>query len=233
MGEGYFLETQDYVAAGFIALVLVIVANTPKFFDLESQFTFYASYHNNTVNKLIHLVCIWPIFWTSLVFFSYTSTWPSDATAELGINLNWSVAAAAIYAFYYFFLDARGTGVLGFAAVALCWVTANKFKETWYEQHIKEAAGFPEWVAAGHVALAVHVAAWLLQFVGHGAFEGRAPALLDNLAQALVMAPYFVLLELVFGLGFRSDFEKQVDQKVQVAIKEWKASKAATKQKQT
>jgi uncharacterized membrane protein YGL010W len=28
--------------------------------------------------------------------------------------------------------------------------------------------------------------------------QGRAPALLDNLAQAFLMAPYFVLLEVLF-----------------------------------
>jgi 2-hydroxy fatty acid dioxygenase len=33
------------------------------------------------------------------------------------------------------------------------------------------------------------------QFVGHGVFEGRQPALLDNLFQAFFMAPIFVLLE--------------------------------------
>lgn len=36
---------------------------------------------------------------------------------------------------------------------------------------------------------------WVAQFVGHGVFEGRAPALLDNLFQAFFMAPVFVLLE--------------------------------------
>jgi len=31
-------------------------------------------------------------------------------------------------------------------------------------------------------ATAVHVFAWVMQFIGHGVFEKRAPALLDNLA---------------------------------------------------
>lgn len=39
------------------------------------------------------------------------------------------------------------------------------------------------------------VACWVAQFVGHGVFEGRRPALLDNVAQAFFMAPVFVLLE--------------------------------------
>ena len=57
----------------------------------------------------------------------------------------------------------------------------------------------PDVVISGHpvwkVALAIHVTAWILQFIGHGVFEGRAPALLDSLDQALITAPLFVLLE--------------------------------------
>ncbi|KAI8022755.1 Phenylalanine--tRNA ligase alpha subunit, cytoplasmic [Camellia lanceoleosa] len=41
------------------------------------------------------------------------------------------------------------------------------------------------------------------QFIGHGIFEKRAPALLDNLAQAFLMAPYFVFLEL--GINAATD----------------------------
>ena len=31
--------------------------------------------------------------------------------------------------------------------------------------------------------ISLWVAAWILQFIGHGVFEGRAPALLDSLDQ--------------------------------------------------
>ena len=31
--------------------------------------------------------------------------------------------------------------------------------------------------------LALHVGSWLAQFVGHGVFEGRAPALMTSLVQ--------------------------------------------------
>ena len=56
-------------------------------------------------------------------------------------------------------------------------------------------------------ALAVHVVCWILQFIGHGVFEGRAPALLDNLFQALFMAPIFVLIEVLMSLGLLSSFK--------------------------
>ena len=43
--------------------------------------------------------------------------------------------------------------------------------------------------------LAFHVVCWIAQFVGHGVFEKRAPALLDSVDQAFITAPLFVLLE--------------------------------------
>ena len=37
--------------------------------NLEKQFTFYASYHNNRVNVAIHLLCIPILLATGLVIF--------------------------------------------------------------------------------------------------------------------------------------------------------------------
>ncbi|OXA46454.1 hypothetical protein Fcan01_18843 [Folsomia candida] len=39
--------------------------------DLEEQFTFYASYHHSTLNKLIHIGCVWPILWSAFVLSEY------------------------------------------------------------------------------------------------------------------------------------------------------------------
>ncbi|KAM2606600.1 hypothetical protein TB2_035264 [Malus domestica] len=66
---------------------------------------------------------------------------------------------------------------------------------------------------------------WGGQFIGHGIFEKRAPALGDNFAQALLMGPYFVLLELLqsaFGYEPYPGFHKSVKAKIEANIKEWK-----------
>ena len=76
------------------------------------------------------------------------------------------------------------------------------------------------------VAWAVFGTAWVLQFIGHGVFEGRAPALFDSLAQALLTAPMFVLLEVAFFLGYRRGFYKRMMVQVEKNIKEYKKSKA-------
>ncbi|CAM9019813.1 unnamed protein product [Wickerhamomyces anomalus] len=71
-----------------------------------------------------------------------------------------------------------------------------------------------------------HLAKYLnLGVLGHGVFEKRAPALLDNLLQALVLAPFFILFELFFLLGFRTDLKKRVDARVEVNIANFRAKK--------
>jgi 2-hydroxy fatty acid dioxygenase len=87
------------------------------------------------------------------------------------------------------------------------------------------------------VALLVHVASWIAQFIGHGFAEGRAPAVLDNLLGgnsssrqtstytltfnhflAVVLAPFFVHLEILFRLGYRPAMYRQVKNAIGVEI---------------
>jgi 2-hydroxy fatty acid dioxygenase len=51
--------------------------------------------------------------------------------------------------------------------------------------------------------------------------------LLDNLFQAIFLAPLFVWLELLFMLGYRSELKARVDKAVEAAIAKWKSEKAA------
>jgi 2-hydroxy fatty acid dioxygenase len=59
-------------------------------------------------------------------------------------------------------------------------------------------------------ALILQAVAWIMQFVGHGAFERRNPAFFDNLMQSFSIAPFFVFLELPFALGYRPTLQKNV-----------------------
>lgn len=72
-------------------------------------------------------------------------------------------------------------------------------------------------------AVILHVVCWIAQFVGHGAFEGRAPALLDNLVQAIFLAPMFVWLEILFKLGYRPELQARVEKSVQAEVAKFKA----------
>lgn len=56
---------------------------------------------------------------------------------------------------------------------------------------------------------ATFVGGWTIQFVGH-AFEGRRPALIDNAVQ-IVMAPPFLIAEVLFALGLEKKLAYELD----------------------
>merc|ERR1719391_225529 len=87
-----------------------------------------------------------------------------------GVPLTLATITTAIYVVSYLMMDpvAGGLGAL-----------LMLFLNQWTYRLVAAGApvaGFPLWQAI----LAFHVAAWITQFIGHGVFEGRAPALLDS-----------------------------------------------------
>jgi uncharacterized membrane protein YGL010W len=56
---------------------------------------------------------------------------------------------------------------------------------------------------------------WTTQFAGHGVWEGRRPALVDNAFQVFI-APLFVMVEAFFYFGFRKELKKEVDAKLKL-----------------
>ena len=96
---------------------------------------------------------------------------------------------------------------------------------TAYANHITSTYGS----TANKAAIGIHVASWIAQFIGHGVFEGRAPALLDNLVQALFLAPFFVWMEILFMLGYRPELKSRLDQAVAKEVAKAKAEKEAKK----
>jgi uncharacterized membrane protein YGL010W len=190
-------------------------------FDLEKQVTFYLSYHDNKVNQWIHLACIWPIFVSGLMILAHTQplvetpVWLASLPYGEFAVLNYSAVMAGIYMLWYIALDAFA-GSLGAAIISTCFLFANYFV-------IEGAKALG--VHSMHVTLAIHATAWILQFIGHGVFERRKPALFDSLDQALITAPMFVLLEILFPLGYRPELYQRVTKQVQINVKNFKATK--------
>lgn len=151
---------------------------------LQAQFAFYGSYHANPVNQWIHIICVPLILMTAMVFFK---PWdfgallgPKAAAAFTGLSglpLDGAVPLAALYVLFYLYL---APALLGVGASAM-------IVGLLYGAHYFAVATAPGMVAA----IALHVVCWLAQFAGHGVWEGRKPALLDNLFEALFMAPFF------------------------------------------
>lgn len=73
-------------------------------------------------------------------------------------------------------------------------------------------------MTANYWALGLHITSWVAQFIGHGVFEGRAPALLDNLVQALFLAPFFVWMEILFIFGYRPELKGRLEKGVEREI---------------
>jgi uncharacterized membrane protein YGL010W len=65
------------------------------------------------------------------------------------------------------------------------------------------------WQTGLAVLLATFVGGWALQLIGH-VFEGRRPALADNLFQIFV-APIFLVAEAAFALGLRRSTQQEVE----------------------
>ncbi|CAH0019479.1 hypothetical protein V2G26_000771 [Clonostachys chloroleuca] len=179
--------------------------------DLEQHLVFYGSYHHNKINVAIHVICVPLILFSGFTIATYTGTLislPSWLTLPY-LNLNLGTIAASLYSALYLLLEP----VAGFVLSAIC----------------LGAAAFGNYMRLANpdttlkYAVAIHVTCWIFQFVGHGAFEGRAPALLDNIVQALFLAPMFVWLEILFFLGYRPELQSRVNKKVREEVAKFNA----------
>ncbi|KAH6646475.1 hypothetical protein BKA67DRAFT_526197, partial [Truncatella angustata] len=174
----------------------------------------YGAYHHNAVNIAIHMTCVPLILFSGFCMAANTGTLIPlpDALTVPYLDLNLGTLAAVAYAVLYVLLEPVAGTVLG----AMCLAAAAASN--------KALLGNP--TQTNQIAIATHIICWLLQFLGHGAFEGRAPALLDNLVQAVFLAPLFVWLELLFKFGYRRELQSRVDNAVQVEIAKFRARKA-------
>ncbi|RDB23179.1 putative endoplasmic reticulum membrane protein C16E8.02 [Hypsizygus marmoreus] len=169
-------------------------------FDVNTQLTFYGAYHSNKVNVLIHIICVPILLWTFQVLASelpipsFVPTVHYTINEYLRFDLNVSAIHAGLYIAYYFILEPVAA-ILYAPQLTLSLLTATAFSH-----------------GSGHISQAaiLHGVCWIAQFLGHGLAEKRAPALLDNLIGAVVLAPFFVHLELLFGLGYRPALHKRI-----------------------
>ena len=151
---------------------------------LAKAFVFYGSYHSDHTNQVIHVACVPVILTTALGFLaklplpaSAGALVPAIAKRAFGAAAStWALPVAVGYAGYYLSL---APGLLGASAAAL---VLGGLKLSTVAQAL----------VSNRVLVGAHVVSWLAQFVGHGVYEGRSPALLDNLFQAIFMAPFFV-----------------------------------------
>lgn len=185
------------------------------FLDIKEHLVFYRKYHFNHKNVVIHLCCI-PLILLSAI--AMTSVRPILGPAHPHITLGSIVAWS--YGLYYTALDWQ----LGLPSFAFLVTYAHNLRN--FYLHLGPHSPINQ-TQFYQLAVGVHVVCWLAQFYGHAVHERRAPALFDNLLQALVLAPFFVVYEVAFWMGFKLDIKKYMDNKAGKLVLEMnKADKA-------
>lgn len=160
-----------------------------KAFFIE-QLAMYTSYHRDGRNKAAHFVGV-PAIAVSLLL--------PMALAPLFSVGGHVVTVAALFGL----------------AVMLFWIVLDLPFGIATSLIFVPAVIFAEWLAGQGGATVwvlfaiLFVGGWIIQLVGH-AFEGRKPALADNILQVFI-APVFLVTEVAFALGLRKGLEQAVE----------------------
>ena len=162
--------------------------------SIEEQMSVYAAYHQDARNKATHFVGVPAIILSLFVPLA----WIRFDAGDLTITAAMVFAAAVVL--YYFFLD---------VPLALAMMVATAIL-VWAGQQIAGLGTAQGWIWFG----ILFVGGWILQLVGH-VFEGRKPALADNLFQIFV-APIFLAAEVFFALGYKPELSQRIQQKAQL-----------------
>ncbi|GAA4854282.1 DUF962 domain-containing protein [Luteimonas vadosa] len=149
---------------------------------IDRWFASYSGDHVNDTNQAIHVFAVPAILWSVIALL-----WCIPAPGTLFKPGIWAVVAMfAAWLFYY-----RASRKLGLGMLALFVVLAVP---TWWLHGVLGTGGL---VA---LALAVFVAAWIAQFIGHK-IEGKKPSFLTDLVYLLI-GPAWVLSKLYRRLGW-------------------------------
>jgi uncharacterized membrane protein YGL010W len=144
------------------------------------QMAMYSAYHRDPRNRATHFLGVPMIAFALLVPMSLVPFFPVGG---------YSVSLATLFA----------------GAVIAYWIVSHPPIGIATGVFFLPFIWLADWVAGQGPAVAwsvfgaAFVGGWIIQLVGH-AFEGRKPALLDNLLQIFI-APVFLMAEACFALG--------------------------------
>lgn len=134
--------------------------------DIDRLFSLYSESHTNSTNKAIHQLAV-PLIYFSVIGLVWSIPVP-DWIAQYNINFAHLVTLPVL--FYYFLLS----GPIGAAMTLLtivCFLVIEQIAMST--------------VAVWQVSVAVFVAMWILQFVGH-TIEGKRPSFFTDLTFLLI-----------------------------------------------
>ncbi|TGN18007.1 DUF962 domain-containing protein [Leptospira idonii] len=167
------------------------------------EMAFYSAYHQEKRNVWIHVIGVPTISFTLFLVLS---------RFQIFQVAGYQVTASAIFTVlvlgYYFTLDVL------FALVSAVLFGSLFFAAEYLTSTLSSGMA---WTLFGIGQLV----GWGSQFYGHFVFEKSRPALFDNLFQALVSAPLFVVADVFFELGYRTELKDAVEQELK-ARGQWK-----------
>ena len=157
----------------------------------KRQLANYASVHRDRRNKATHFIGI-PVIVFSLLLV--LTLW----RLQLGDREVSGAPVVAVLAVLGWMTLDLGIGLVMAALMLVAWYAA---------EGLAAALGTGStWGAF----LVLFVGGWVLQFLGHH-YEGKRPALLDNIFQAFI-GPMFLVAETMVALGQRRDLAPLMDQ---------------------
>ncbi len=155
----------------------------------------YAAYHRDPRCKLPHLFGVPLAFYSPLIALGWLRfDLPDFGYGVFSLSLAMLVLAAVMI--WYIKLDVVFGSIMTLISIPAAYAC--------------DAAAQLPFLTSLALFVGLTILAWTIQLIGH-AYEGRKPALADNLTQSL-MGPLFVLAEVVFALGLRRGLHDRVEE---------------------
>lgn len=154
------------------------------------QMAMYSAYHRDKRNQMTHHVGVPMIVFSVMIALSQVTLY----TFEGGIV---TLAGALITVLLLLYILA--VPMVGLIALIIYSVLL------YYAERIGAMGLYTAMISFG----ALFVVGWIIQFWGH-AYEGRKPALFDNLLQVF-MAPSFLIAEILFAAGLQENLKREID----------------------
>jgi uncharacterized membrane protein YGL010W len=156
----------------------------------------YLAYHRDHRNVLTHVLGVPMIMFAVLLLLHRADFgWLSPSFLG-GLTLGW--IATLGFALWYLSMERLAGGILALALLVASAAAAG----------VAALPGLTFWL----LFALFFVGGWIIQLVGHSVFEGRRPALTDNILQIFV-APLFLVLEALFAIGQLEDVKAEIERR--------------------
>lgn len=157
----------------------------------ESQMAMYTTYHRDPRNRLTHFFGI-PAIVLSLLIVLALVRFPIA-----GFEISLALAVGLAVLLLWVSLDTAIGAAMSLFLIP-SWLLSEWLAATASSQLIWSLFGL------------LFVGGWILQLWGH-VYEGRRPALISNLFQALI-GPMFLVAEVFFALGWKLRLKDRIEQ---------------------